>query len=224
MNTTEIKKLVRAFRREFAIREVTPGVLEDAFTRQGFTIVEYNPVVNDPDVSTVIDHLGLTDMIARTNGFLYVDANYRLVFLNEKLSMAERMLVLAHEEGHYYCGHLGSRSEVGHSVAEEYEANEFAHFLMKKSAGSAIKGFAFRHRKPLIIGGILAGLAAGGGIATKEYQERQLYEGEYYVTMHGEKYHRESCVTIQGHETRRLTKEDVETGEYEPCSVCQPDL
>ncbi len=223
MNNTEIKKRVKEFRKEFAVREVTVNVLEAVFSCQGFTIIEYNPVMNDEDVNTVVKNLGLEEMISHTNGFLYADANYRLVFISEKLSMAERLLVLSHEEGHYYCGHTKNKSIVGHTVTEEYEANEFTHFLLRKSIRKEIIGFASRHRKSLIISTVIAGLAAGGGIASKEYQEKQLYEGEYYVTMHGEKYHLEGCVTIEGHETRRLTKEDVESGKYKPCSVCQPD-
>ena len=223
MNSNEIKKRVKLFRSEYSIGDVTVGALESVFKRQGFTIIEYNPIINDEDVATVIDHLGLQEMVSHTNGFLYIDANYRLVFVSDRLNEEERRLVLAHEQGHYYCGHMESRSVVGHSVIEEYEANAFTIFLLRESAGSKIKGFASRHRKPLIIGAVIAGLAVGGGTATHEYKERQLYEGEFYVTMHGEKYHRESCVTIQGHETRRLTKEDIESGKYEPCSVCQPD-
>ena len=223
MNTTEIKKRVKDFRREFGIRKVTADVLTDVLQDQGFTLIEFNPVINDADVHTVVHNLGLEEMIGHSTGFLYVDAKYRLLFLSEKLNTAEKLLVLAHEEGHYYCGHMGLTPIVGHTVTEEYEANEFAHFLLRESAGEEIKKFVIKRRKPLIIGTIVAGLAAGGGIATNEYRERQLYEGEYYVTMHGEKYHRESCMTIQGHETKRLTKEDVESGKYEPCSVCQPD-
>ena len=223
MNSAEIKKRVKAFRAEFSIREVKANVLEDIFAKQGFTIIEYNPLLNNEDVATVINNLGLAEMTAHTNGFLYADANYRLVFISDRLSEAERLLVLAHEEGHYYCGHIGVRSIAGQTVTEEYEANEFCHYLLRKNLGDEIKSFTVRHRTLLIIGAILAALAVGGAAVSHEFKERQLYEGEFYVTIHGEKYHRESCVTIQGHDTRRLTREDVESGKYEPCSVCQPE-
>ena len=223
MNTSEIKKLVARFRRENGIRNVTVDSLEDAFRKQGFTIIDFNPVSNDPDVATVIESLGLQDMIGHSNGFIYVDGNYRLVFLNEKLNEEERLVVLSHEEGHYYCGHTCSRNEIGRTVIEEQEANEFSHYLLQGTVRSRVSNTASKYKKPLIIGVVIAGLAVGGGMASKEIHDRQLYEGEYYVTMHGEKYHRKNCVTIQGHETRRLTKEDVESGEYEPCSVCLPE-
>ena len=223
MNTSEIKRLVTKFRREFGIRDVTVGSLEEAFTKQGFTIIDFNPAVNDPDVTTVIESLGLHDRISHSSGFIYVDGNYRLVFLNEKLNAEERRVVLAHEEGHYYCGHTASRDVTGRIVIEEQEANEFSHYLLQGTVKSRVSNTASKYKKPLIIGGVIAALAVGGGAASKEIHDRQIYEGEYYVTEHGEKYHLKNCVTIQGHEMRRLTKEDVENGTYEPCSVCQPD-
>lgn len=220
MNTLEIKKLVSKFRQEYGIRNVTVESLEEIFRTQGFTIIDFNPVVNDPDVTTVIKSLRLHDRISHSSGFVYVDGNYRLLFLNEKLNKEERLVVLAHEEGHYYCGHTCSRNEVGRTVIEEQEANEFSHYLLHGTVRSRVSNIASKYKKPLIIGGVIAGLAAGGGAALKEIHDRQIYEGEYYVTEHGEKYHLKNCITIQEHETRRLTKEDVESGTYEPCSVC----
>ena len=223
MNTSEIKRLVTKFRREFGIRNVTAESLEDAFSQQGFTIIDFNPAVNDPDVTTVVESLRLHDRISHSNGFIYVDDNYRLVFLNEKLNTEERRVVLAHEEGHYFCGHTASRDVIGRTVIEEQEANEFSHYLLQGTIRSRVSNTASKYRKPLIIGIVIAGIAAGGGVASKKIHDRQIYEGEYYVTEHGEKYHLKNCVTIQGHGMRRLTKEDVESGEYEPCSVCQPE-
>ena len=223
MNTTEIRKRVKVFRKEFGIKEVSADTLEDVFRQQGFTIVEYNPVLNDEDVTTVVHNLGLEEMIVHSTGFLYVDGNYRLLFISEKLSLSERLLVLAHEEGHYFFGHMGGKPEIGHSVTEEHEANEFAHFLLHKTGREVVIETVTKYRKQLAIGLIIVALVISGCMAVKNYHDRQIYEGEYYVTEHGEKYHRPGCVTIQGHETRRLTKEDVRTGDYEPCSVCQPD-
>jgi len=223
MNSEDVKRRVKAFRREYKVEEVTLESLQEIFQKQGFMIIEYNPVINDSDVTTVIENLGLKEMIAHGNGFLYTDENYRLVFVNEKLNEEEKRILLAHEQGHYYCGHSGTKNIVGRNVQEEYEANEFAHYLLQRRVKQVVADTASRYKKPLIIGLILIGLVIGSCAAAKEYRDRQLYEGEYYVTMHGEKYHEPSCVTIQGHETRRLTKEDIETGKYEPCSVCQPD-
>ena len=218
MNSSEIKRLVSQFRREFKITNVTSESLEEVFRKQGFTVVDYNPVVNDEDVTTVIESLGLEEMIRHTNGFLYVDSRYRLVFINEKLSIDERKVVLAHEEGHYYCGHTDKKAR---SVAEEHEANEFAHYLLKRSARRKVRDTLSNHwMLALLVVGAIAALLIGVAIY-KTYREQQLYAGEYYVTMHGEKYHVRNCVTTEGHPVRRLKKEEFD--DYEPCSVCIPE-
>ena len=48
--------------------------------------------------------------------------------MNESLTDQEKILVMAHEEGHYYCGHKSGNKAI--SAVEEYEANEFAHYLL----------------------------------------------------------------------------------------------
>ena len=223
MNSSEIKKLVRRYRTEFGIRQATAEALEDAFRKQGFTIIEYEPSLQDLDVRTVVQNLGLEDMVKRTNGFLFVDKRYRLIFLHEGLSGKEKKLILAHEEGHYYCRHITQNNVIGRSVTEEYEANEFAHFLLQEDICTKAVRIAQKHKKQLLIGCAVVIAFIMIAVFSKGYHDRQIYEGEFYVTMHGEKYHREGCVTIQGHETRRLTKEDAENGAYEPCGVCRPD-
>ena len=221
MNASEIKNLVTRFRREFQIRDVTSESLEEAFHKQGFTIVDFNPVVNDDDVTTVIERLELRETVRHSNAFLYVDNRYRLVFINEKLSADERKTVLAHEEGHYYLGHINQKTVPGRSVAEEFEANEFAHYLLKRSMMDKVRSWLADHRKPVLLTlGTIAVLLAGF-LLCKRYKDQQLYAGEYYVTMHGEKYHVKNCVTTEGHPVRRLKKEEFD--DYEPCSVCIPE-
>lgn len=223
MDFGTVKKKVENFRTEYGIKQaVDSEILEDIFEKQGFTVIDFYHTVNDPDVQVLIDSLNISELAGRSEGFLYIDPNFRLVFVHGKLSADERRIVLAHEEGHYYCGH-GAIKEVGRDVIEEYEANEFAHYLLTGSFGTRVKADARRHKKKIAAAAIAVSIIFGGLYAAKEYHERQLYEGEYYVTMHGEKYHLENCVTIQEHTVRRLTKEDVESGWYSPCSVCQPD-
>ena len=75
MNTSDIRKVVTKFRKEYDIQNVTVSVLEDVFRRQGVIIIDFNPAVNDPDVTTIIDSLGHQEMISYSNGFVYLDDN-----------------------------------------------------------------------------------------------------------------------------------------------------
>ncbi len=222
MNTAETKKKVRDFKRQYSLQNVSYESLRKIFEKQGFTVIEFSPAVNDPDVETVIRSLRLSNMIVHSKGFLYADQNYRLLFISEQLSDDEKALVLAHEEGHYYCGHTSRSGIIGRDVQDEHEANEFAHYLLKDTAKDQVKRIAGRYRKWIITAALAVGIAVYVYIAVKEYHDRQLYEGEYYVTENGTKYHRADCITIQDSETRRLTKEDVKSGKYQPCEVCMP--
>ena len=96
----EIKRKVRRFRREYNIRSCTLPALTQVFEKQEFTIIWFNAVLNDKDVQTVVHALGLEERIIRSNGFIYIDRNYRLLFVNESLTDQEKILVMAHEEGH----------------------------------------------------------------------------------------------------------------------------
>ena len=224
MDSRDIKKKVRQFKKEYGIAGCPDWqVLESAFERQGFTIIEFSTAANDPDVETLIQSLKLVDRTSKSKGFLYADENFRLVFVNEKLSEEEKLIVLAHEEGHYYCGHMNRKQIIGHDVQEEYEANEFAHFLLHTTVGSQICHILSKCKLVIAFIALVFLVVCAVYFVSKELKDQQLYEGEYYVSEHGEKYHRKDCVTIEGHEVRRLTKIDIESGLYEPCGVCQPD-
>ena len=224
MDSRDIKKKVRQFKKEYGISgRPDRRTLESVFERQGFTIIEFSSTVNDPDVETLIQSLQLSDRTSKSNGFLYADESFRLVFVNEKLSEEEQLIVLSHEEGHYYCGHVNRKQIVGHDVQEEYEANEFAHFLLDTTVGSHMRHMLLKYKLVIAFIVLIALAVCAVYFVSKELKEQQLYEGEYYVSEHGEKYHRKECVTIEGHEVRRLTKIDIESGLYEPCGVCQPD-
>lgn len=45
----------------------------------------------------------------------------------------------------------------------------------------------------------------------------------YYVSKSGKKYHLEDCNYINADECTKLTLEEVEKLEYEPCKVCKPN-
>ena len=223
MNDQKIKSKVRDFRREYHIQTPSLASITSIFERQGFTVIQYNPVLNDENVSIIVENLNLADLVASTNGFLYVDNNYRLVFVNERLSEDEKLLVMLHEEGHYYFGHTSAKAHVGQSVIEEYEANRFADILLRKPILGQMAEFALRYKRVILFIAIVFIIVIGSISIARFYHIRNLYEGEYYVTMNGEKYHLKQCITIQGHNIRRLTKEDILSGKYDPCRICIPD-
>ena len=69
-----------------------------------------------------------------------------------------------------------------------------------------------------VIVAIIALLLAA--IPTGSYVSRQIYQENYYVTASGRKYHLENCFFIQGRDARRMTREEFDSGQYEPCKIC----
>lgn len=69
-----------------------------------------------------------------------------------------------------------------------------------------------------IILSILIGMVAVGVI-----QKQQSYYGDYYITSSGNKYHEKECIFVKDKtNVQRLTKEQFDSGEYDPCQMCLP--
>lgn len=224
MTEAEIKRKVRSFCKEYALSEISSRSLKAIVEKQGYTIVEYNQVVNDGDVEKLIRSLCLSDTVLHTKGFTYADAHCRCVFLHEDLSEQEQCIVLAHELGHIYLNHLSNASVIGNDVREEYEANEFAHFLLHPTGRRKLSASFGKHKRAYIAG-LVAALCVCAGIITLSVIHTQAqYYGEFYITATGNKYHKSDCIFVKNKSNvQRLTKEQFESGEYDPCEMCLPN-
>ncbi len=226
------RALARQFFREYKLHRLTLEGLCRVITRQGYTIIEFSQIYNTGNEASLIQALDLTDYIGQSRGFTYVDKNYRLVFVSEDLSEAEKLIVLSHEEGHIFCGHTAPISVVGRDVTEEFEANEFAHYLLKKSdvRGSSL---LCRFKAPMLAVAalIITVVLSVGTMSLLESEKHNTGErhsatdySNYYVTPSGEKYHEAGCKHIKNKSNiRQLTYEELENGAYEPCGDCCPD-
>lgn len=213
----------KAFLNEYRLNEVTLGDLRRIITSQGYIIVEFNHIFNEEHVTALIEALHLDEMVAKTKGFTYADRQRRLVFLNEDLSDNEKLLVLAHEEGHIYCDHFSSVPGIGRDVVEEYEANEFTHYILNRSITDRIGGFIKEQKKLCGTVAIALIVAVIGLMIFHAIQRERSYYGEYYITSSGNKYHEEECIFVKDKtNVHRLTVDEYESGDYEPCGICLP--
>lgn len=220
MTNKDIKMLAMDFRRKYNIDHVNIYNLRAAIEKQGYTIVEYNNIVNDDSVNELMDSLNLWDIAKRTRGFVYARGEYRIVFINEDLSEEEKILVLAHEAGHIYCGHFSSSPIIGNDVQEEYEANEFTHYILNQNSISKISNFFRSHTRVILCTIVIILLAV---VIFKVVSVQKRYYGEYYITDTGEKYHEKNCIFVKNKtNVSRITVEEFESGEYEPCKTCLP--
>lgn len=212
------------FKKEFEITKLTYQSLCDIMLKQGYDIVFFNSIYNVPDVSNLITVLNLTELIKDRKGFTYADSNHRIIFLNEDLSEQEKLVVLLHEEGHIYCGHLNEKTVIGQDVIQEYEANEFVHYMLNDSLWQKVKTVITCHTKVFSIIAISVIVLIIFGVTIGLITKEKSYYGEYYITRSGNKYHEKDCIFVKDKSTTsRLTKEQFESGEYVPCGICLPD-
>lgn len=223
MDSREVKLKVRKFIKEFGVHELNYASLREYVERQGYTVVEFSHLSNDETVSSLINALNLSKNISNSKGFTYADQNQRIVFIHEDLSDAEKLVVLSHETGHIYLGHMSSAPIIGRDVQEEYEANEFAHFLINPGRWDRTIASLRKHKvATFLIAICMVALVAAGVIFSQIEKEKQYY-GEYYITETGNKYHEKDCIYVKDKtNTHRMTVEEFESGEYEPCKMCLP--
>ena len=213
----------KEFLNEYRLTQVTLGDLRRIITSQGYTIVEFNHIFNDEHVTALIEALHLDEMVQKVKGFTYADRQRRLVFLHEDLSDNEKLLVLAHEEGHIYCEHFSSVPVIGRDVVEEHEANEFTHYILNRSVAGEIGGFIRAKKKLCSTVAIVLMVAVVGLSLFKAVQREHGYYGEYYITASGSRYHEEACIFVKDKANiHRMTMDEFESGDYEPCGICLP--
>ncbi len=213
------KRETGKFIKKYKLHDITVDDLKRVLCDQGYTVVEFNGMYNTKDVTNLIEALELMEYVRNANGFTYHDDKYRLVFVNEALSDDEKLIVLAHEEGHIWHGHMTKAGRVGENVIEEYEANEFAHYLLNQRK----LGRRRIARSVAILSAVFVVVAMFVFLAVKLYVADK-YTDNLYVTQTGTKYHVKDCMYIKGKDdVRKMTKEEYESGEYEPCKVCLPE-
>lgn len=218
MKTDSGKVRADEFVRKYKLTEVTAANLKNILEKMGYTIAEFG---SSEASDTIIGELKLRSYADNTRGFTYADSNYRIVFVNEDLSEEEKRIVLAHETGHILCGHFGTAPIIGNDVMEEYEANEFVHRLMNPDIFFRVRSGIVRHKAAAAVCAVSFVLVTVLGIFVAKMAEEKIYYGEYYVTASGTKYHKADCRIIKDKTNiRRLTYEDIEEAEYEPCEIC----
>lgn len=221
---TGIKKKVRQFVRKYHLQTLTPEKLREAVKQMGYTVVEFDEAGSDKNAAQLLSALELEEFARHTRGFTYANSKMRLIFLHRGLSREEKLIVLAHETGHICCDHFSAAPVIGREVLEEYEASEFAHYLLRERPGARLRQGMRTHRKGLIAAAAALAVVIAGGCIFGGLRSREKYYGEYYITETGNRYHRKDCSFIKHKDNvTRLTREQYESGKYLPCEKCLPE-
>lgn len=210
------RKEASDFKRKYHLKAINSATLYDVLVEQGYTVVEFNSIQNGNDVTALLEALSLEEEISRSRCFTYQNDKYRLVFVHEDLNDEERTIVLAHEEGHIWNGHMTKGNVFGSDIVQEYEANEFAHHLLKDKTGQRKQ-----KRMMAVASTVAVVIICISGIWLKQSRDQAVYTENYYRTETGGRYHVEGCMYIKDKtDVYRLTREEFDSGEYEPCSAC----
>lgn len=219
-----IKRAVKIFKKKYMPHEISEKAICEALRKQGYTVIYFNAILNDSDTAQIISNLNLEEYISTNKGFTFANDKFRLVFINEALTEEERLMVLAHEMGHICFEHTQSQPILGQDVKQEHEANEFAHYLLHPNKTTKTKAWVANHKKILISACVgLIVIAIGMAVMLTVSREKTFY-GEYYITTTGSKYHKKDCSYVKNKtDARRMTKEEFDSGKYEPCKTCLPN-
>lgn len=186
----------------------------------GYEIVDFDP--KNKSVEMLIQKLMLTNDILAQSAFVYSNNDVKLVFLRYDLTVDEKLYALTHELGHIALGHVLTTGRS--SVVEEFQAHEFTHHLLNPSPIVKTKAVLYTHKRISIIVFALVTIALltmGYIFGASHHIE---YINDFYITPTGLKYHRSTCRVIKGkNSARKMTKEEYESGLYEPCSICVPE-
>lgn len=219
-----IKKAVNQFIKQHHITTINYSTLKEVVKTIGFTIIGFNNIFNDKDVETVIQNLRLSEAVSQSRGFTYVSKDYRLIFINEDLSDDEKTLVLSHELGHIVCEHFTTTPIIGKDVKEEYEANEFSHYLLNQNSLRNLKLTITKHKKKVAVVALSFVAILVTIVTVITINQEQSYYDNCYITSTGNKYHKKDCIFVKDKTTvKRLTKEEYDAGKYEACDMCLPD-
>ncbi len=221
---SDIKKIVSGFIKQYNLKNINYSVLKKAAADMGYTVIEFNSVLNDNDTDVIIQSLELSEHILHSKGFTYVSKEYRLIFINENLSEDEKLLIISHEMGHIVCDHFDAIPIIGKDVRDEHEANEFSHYLLKKSVFGKISSYIAMHRKAAVIGAVIIILTFGSVCGYMVFKSRDMYTDNLYITSTGKCYHKKECIFVKNKtNAQKLTKDAFESGEYTPCDMCLPE-
>ena len=228
MDKNTPKALAAGLLRKYYVQEPTLDDIVAMITDFEYDIIDFDLTNEKSSSSVLIDRLNLRPALTSSPALTYRKGDLCLVFVNSDLDTSGKLYALTHELGHIACGHLRSGNLGNYSVSEEYEANEFAHYLLNPDKLARVYYWMKKHFKMVFGTLLLLVILSFCIIALRDFLSSPSRgavseKEEYYVTDDGNRYHEENCMTIRNNETVHLmTEEEFKSGKYSPCQVCLP--
>lgn len=225
------RKSARQFLASNNIKKVTSENLISAITALGYKVIYFNDPDNVIETEELLARLNLLEMSRNSKAFTYKLKSIRVVFIDYTMLERDKVYALAHEAGHIYMGHMDRVNCSYGAIEDEWEANEFAHFVISPSIIDRFKGSIRSKAKLLVIPLIIILLFAAPHVQlnhiTASISDTGSKSNEstmnYYVTASGEKYHKHDCRYVKNNNSaRKITEKEYHSGKYSACSICNP--
>lgn len=223
MNKSVYKIKAQQFLEHYNDTSINLEKLKSIIESQGYKIVYLNVLENHDAVEQLLAIIHCEEYAKVCKAFTYKDGFNQVVFIDGNLQENDMLHALAHEEGHIYCGHMEKSTCSVACVEDEWEANEFAHYILNPGTAFKLKRFFKTHKKAIIailslIIIISAIIITKDCLMAKKGYTKTL---DYYVTETGTKYHTSDCIYIKDAKySRKITLDEFKQGIYEPCDKC----
>ena len=113
---------------------------------QGYEIIDFDPDDKSEALSLLSQELGLSIQIMAQDAFVVQNNRIQLLFVKDSLEVDEKLVAMVHELGHIMCGHMHDGSHLP-TITEEYQANEFTHYVLNPTLPVRLLVTLQKHRK-----------------------------------------------------------------------------
>lgn len=191
-------------------------IVEKHLKKLGYEIMFFNTAAGDNELA----RYGQTEKAKVSKAFTYV-GTAKIIFINNLLSVEDKLYVLLHEVGHIELKHLDYERLSAHNrILLDIDADTFVYFVLN------------RKRKPvtsillLIFVAITAVCMFYSTLSTKTNAPANNYiaagiSENVVVTSTGSHYHRENCGTISDTSFAQMELKEAKKL-YTPCKICNP--
>lgn len=190
--------------------------VEGYLRRLGYEVFFFNTAAGDAELA----RYGQTEKAKISKAFTYV-GTAKIVFINNQLSVEDKLYVLLHEVGHIALKHLDYERLSAHNrILLDVDADAFVYFVLN------------RKRKPSLQAALLAVILVMAVCLFFRFPtESTFFSGDapiiseasdtVIITASGRCYHRENCGTISGSLTANLERKEAQKL-FSPCKKCNP--
>lgn len=208
---TAAKKFYKSIKGKIEFENV-----EGYLCRLGYEVFFFNTAAGDTELA----RYGQTEKAKTSKAFTYV-GTAKIVFINNRLSVEDKLYLLLHEVGHIALKHLDYERLSAHNrILLDVDADAFVYFVLN------------RKRKPTLQSALLSVILVMVMFLFFRFPtESTFFSGNVptisevsdavIITASGRCYHRENCGTISSSLTASMEREEAQKL-FSPCKKCNP--